>query len=105
MFYIAVPINFLGSTAETTSVNDAGMVQRIAQDEVVFTGEYRNNTRIGSIPRTKNKRGFSSFCLHKIGFQSRVEFAVPGDEARAACACAESACRLNSSGDHRWVCA
>ena len=69
---------------ETTTVDDAGVIETIAQNHVSFSDQNRNDPRVCLEAGIEYQRGFCAFQLRDLALQLFVQGHVPGNQPRRA---------------------
>ncbi len=83
---VAVVVDGAFGGAEADAVDDAAVVELVADDEVAFTGELGDEARVGGEAGLVDEAGFGVFELGEAAFEFLVEVEVAGDGADAAAA-------------------
>jgi hypothetical protein len=79
--HIPVPKDLGPGPAQAAAVDDARMVQLVAQDKVSFSGNGRDDSGIRCIAGIEKDRGFSRLECGYPALQLFMQFGVPGDQS------------------------
>src|SRR6516164_2340593 len=79
LIHIAMSVYKDLCTRETTTVDDTGMIERIAQNHISLSHQNRNDARVCLETGIKYQRRFRSFQLRDPALQFFVQGHVPGN--------------------------
>src|SRR5487761_40381 len=94
---IAVRINDFSRAGESNAVDQAGVVQRVGENNIAGPRNRTENPYIRGVSRTEIKRGLRASEISELEFQFLPLARIPGKQTRAGCA---SACRGRDGFNH-----
>ena len=82
VFGVTVIVNQNLSTRQTAAVDQAGVIQRVAENCVAGASQRRDRAEIGLIPGGKNQRSFAALKTRQVALQISIKLQVAADQPR-----------------------